>query len=175
MNVQALANMLQQRLGVTLTAADLAELAQTTDTGGRSPIKPRQLNDLRLLPRADDPRPTFYASAQVPRDWDTTTQHEFPKLMWTPEGTEVVILNSPDAKKTEKAWEAKGYSHIPPADVTPFDAVEREMRQLTDEERAYVLDLQRQARIAKIQDKLGRLTESELAMIGAAAPAKAKK
>ncbi len=174
MNIQALNAIFQQKFGITLSAAELQELTATTDTAGRSPFRPRQLTDLRLAPRADDPRPTFFATSEVPRDWDTTTQHEFPKLMWSAQGQEVTIPAGKDAKAQELALEKKGYVHYPPADQSPFDAIEREMAQLSDEDRQMVLDMQRQARMNRLQAKVAGLSDDELAQIAAPRPKKAK-
>jgi hypothetical protein len=164
MNIQALQNIFQQKFGITLTGAELQEL--TTDTSsGRSPLRPRQLTDLRLAPRADDPRPTFFQTSEVPRDWDTTAQHEYPKLMWSPKGQEIVIHPGKDAKAQEADYEQKGYVHYAPADEAPMDAVEREMAQLSDEDRALVLEMQQKARMNRLQEKLSHLTDQELAAV----------
>jgi hypothetical protein len=175
MNIQALQQIFQQKFGITLTGAELQEL--TTDTAsGRSPFRPRQLSDLRLAPRADDPRPTFFQTSEVPRDWDTTAQHEFPKLMWSPKGQEIVIQPGKDAKAQEADYEAKGYGHYAPADESTMDAVEREMAQLSPEDRALVLEMQQKARMHRLQEKLSHLTDQELSSVmGDLKPAKGKK
>ena len=174
MNAHALAELLQRKFGASFTPQEMQELIQTTDTGGRSPLRPRQLHDLRLLPRADDPRPTFFATAEVPRDWVTTTQKNYPRLMWAPSGQEITIPDTPDAEKVQKGYEAKGYSHTPPADVTPMDAIEREMRQLSEEDRAFVLEEQRKARMSKLQAKIANLSDADLATIAGPAPKRGK-
>jgi len=165
MNIQALHALFQNKFGITLSQAELQELTTVSDTTGRSPFRPRQLTDLRLLPRADDPRPTFYQTTEAPRDWDTTAQHEFPKLMWSPQGTEVTIQAGKDAKAEEAALEARGYVHTPPADQTPFDAVAREMAQLSDEDRQMVLEMQRKARMSRLEERLANLSDDELRQI----------
>jgi hypothetical protein len=174
MNEQALNRIFQEKFGITLTGAELAELSSGTDAAGRSPFRPRQLTDLRLLPRADDPRPTFYSTAEVPRDWDTTAQHEYPKLMWSPAGVEVRIDAGKDAKAQEMTLEKRGYLHTPPMDQSPVDAVEREMAQLSDEDRAFVLEAQSKARMARLQERIAGLSEADLAQIVGAKAKKAK-
>lgn len=175
MNIQALSAIFQQKFGITLSAQELQELTSVTDTGGRSPFRPRQLHDLRLAPRADDPRPTFFATSEVPRDWNTTAQHEYPKLMWSPQGQEIVIPAGNDAKAQELDYEAKGYLHLPPADQSPVDAVEREMAQLSEEDRALVVEMQRQSRMARLEERLKGLTDDELkAVMGPRTTKKAK-
>ncbi len=174
MNAQALQKIFQDRFGLTLSPAELAELTTSTDSSGRSPFRPRQLTDLRLVPRADDPRPTFYATAEVPRDWNTTEQHEYPKLMWSPAGVEVRIDAGKDAKAQEQALEKKGYLHTPPMDQSPLDAVEREMAQLSDEDRAFVLEMQRKARMTRLQERIADLSDEDLAQIAGPKAKKAK-
>ena len=158
--------------------AQLDGLPASAGEMGRSPFRPRQLTDLRLAPRADDPRPTFFTTSEVPRDWDTTTQHEFPKLMWSPRGQEITIPAGRDAKAQELDYESKGYVHYAPADEQPMDAVQREMAQLSDEDRKLVLEMQQQARMNRLQERMSHLTDQELAAVMtdvAAAPAKGKK
>ncbi len=173
MNTEALQRIFQDRFGMTLSGDELAELSQDSSTG-RSPFRSRQLTDLRLAPRADDPRPTFFATVDVPRDWNTTDQHEFPKLMWSPAGVEIRIDAGKDAKAQELAFEKKGYLHFPPADQSPLDAVEREMAQLSDEDRAFVMEAQRTARMARLQERIAGLSDEDLALISAVRPKKAK-
>ena len=98
-----------------MTPDDIASLrAQLglTDTSGRSPLKPRQLHDLRLLPTKDDPRPTFFWSAEAPRNVaDLTKTSPYPKLLWEPvTGTEVTA-QSPEEHETLYA----GYLPLAPA------------------------------------------------------------
>ncbi len=174
MNAQALNAIFQQKFGITLTAQELQELTTVTDTNGRSPFRARQLTDLRLLPRADDPRPTFFATSEVPREWDTTAQHEYPKLMWSPKGQEITIPAGKDAKEQELGYERQGYGHRPPADASPLDAVEREMAQLSDEDRRLVLEMQKKARMSRLEEKLAGLTDEELAMVAGARTKKGK-
>lgn len=175
MNVQVLQSIFQQKFGISLTPQELAELTTETDASGRSPVLPRQLHDLTLPPRADDPRPTFYQSNQVPRSWDTRTQHEFPRLMWSPSGQEVTIPAGKDAQAQQTAFEKRGYLHTPPADESPMDAIEREMRQLSDEDRQLVLEMQRKARMQRLEEKFAALSDEELATVGESKSVKAKK
>jgi hypothetical protein len=178
MNLQALRDIFQQKFGTTLSDQELQALSGGTDASGRSPFRPRQLHDLRLAPRADDPRPTFFATYEVPRDWDTTAQHAFPMLMWSPRGQEITIPPGRDAQAQVLEYEAKGYVHTPPADESPMDAVQREMAQLSDEDRKLVLEMQRQARMNRLQEKLSHLSDQEIASVMvdvAATPVKGKK
>lgn len=172
MNLQALNSLFQQKFGITLTPQELAELTSGTDVSGRSPVRPRQLHDLTLPPRADDPRPTFFATIDVPRDWDTRAQHEYPKLMWSPQGHEITIPPGKDAKAQEADLEKKGYRHTPPADESPFDAIDREMRQLSEEDRKLVLEMQRKARMNRLQERIATLSDDELTQISANGKAK---
>ena len=91
------------------------QLAQT-DTSGRSPIRARQLHDLRLLPTANDPRPTFFWSAEGSRDTVIThTEFGNGKLMWSEDGVEIFTLSP-------QGLDRPGPSPNDPAavDVCPF-------------------------------------------------------
>jgi hypothetical protein len=59
-----------------------------------------------------------------------------------------------------------------------MDAVQREMAQLSDEDRKLVLEMQQQARMNRLQERMSHLTDQELAAVMvdvAATPAKGKK
>ncbi len=59
-----------------------------------------------------------------------------------------------------------------------MDAVQREMAQLSDEDRRLVLEMQQQARMNRLQERMSHLTDQELASVlvdVAATPAKGKK
>ncbi len=148
---------------------------QLGNPAGRSPIKPRQLHDLRLLPTKDDPRPTFFWSAESPRDvGDLTRTTEYYKLMWHGEtGQEITVQDKPE----EIRMKAQGYVLTAPASIV-IDVMEQMRQQfeaLPAEDQALLIEAQRQDRIAALKAKLAELPEDKLqAMLAQADPAKRK-
>lgn len=129
---------------------------------GRSPMRPRQLNDLRLLPTADDPRPTFFWSAESPRDVDVTKTTPYPRLLWHVEsGEEITVLDleAHQAKEAEGCWTETAPSEVP---VDPMAAIQAELDALTPTERATVLEAQRQQRLQSLQTKIAALSDRSL-------------
>jgi hypothetical protein len=148
----------------------LAQIQDAIKTGqisvgtfGRSPMRPRQLHDLRLPPTKDDPRPTFFWSAEAPRDGvDLTRTTEFPKLMWDAEtGTEVTVTDAEDQGRHV----ARGYVFVAPTSVVidPMDAIKAQWDALSADDQALLLESQRQDRIAMLKAKLSALPEAKLA------------
>lgn len=137
-----------------------AQLA-STDATGRSPMRPRQLNDLRLLPTATDPRPTFFWSAETPRDYVPHPYQEFPKLMWHLEtGEEITVQNAVDERAHADAYGTMPPEH--PVAQTPMDAMRDALDGLTEEERALIIEGQKKERMAAIQAKLAALPADTL-------------
>lgn len=156
--------------------ATLKALLNGTDDSGRSPFKDRQLHDLRLLPTKDDPRPTFFWSAEQPRnagDLTRTTLH--PRLMWHKDtGREVRA----DDLKAEETYTAKGYVTVPPANAEapdPLEELRAAFEALSPEDRATIVAAQKQSRLDAIQAQMAGLTESELEALLAGAQPKRKK
>ena len=92
----------------SLSAADIAGLRAMlngTDPMGRSPMKPRQLHNLTLLPSATDPRPTFFWSAESPRDTgDLSRTTLYPRLMWHGQtGEEITVEEFKAIPKDKRA------------------------------------------------------------------------
>ena len=133
------------------------------ETSTRSPIKPRQLHDLRILPRADDPRPTFFWSAEAPRNApDLTKTSEFPKLMWEGRsGTEITVAS----------WEAQqehlqmGYTFTAPSQepLDPLEALRAQWAALPPEDQVQLMESQRRDRLVALQQQLADLPEALLA------------
>lgn len=164
----------------TLTPEDLqalkARLDGLTDTSGRSPFRPRQLHDLRERPTADDPRPTFFWSADKPRNAsDLSKTTPYPRLMWSPDGTEVTVINSAQQAQLEKS----GYVVTPPANaVAPNEAdlIRAQLALLPAEDQRMLVQAAQQARKVALQEKLAGFTEEQLAeLVAGLEPAKAKK
>ncbi len=148
-----------------LTPEDLASLKSqlgiNTDENGRSPIRPRQLHDLRLLPTATDPRPLFIPSAEAPRDGrDLTKTSEFPKLMFHRDtGKEITVHNSAEQRQYSDI-----YDLMPKAGVVlePMDALKLELGSFSQEDLELIIDAQQKARRESVQAKLAKLPEDTL-------------
>jgi hypothetical protein len=157
-------------MSMTLTPDLLAQIQQAIasgqiqlgNPGGRSPLRPRQLHDLRLLPTKDDPRPTFFWSATPPRDGiDLTRTTEFPKLLWhTGTGTEVTVQSAEE----QAAHLSMGYTFTAPSYVAPdpMDAIRAQWDALSKEDQELLLESQKQDRITALKAKLSALPEAQL-------------
>lgn len=128
---------------------------------GRSPIRERQLHDLRLLPKADDPRPMFIWSAETPRDYVPRPGTAFPKLMWHVEsGEEITVQNEAEGRVKSDL-----YTYTPPLMSAPLDALtelQQVFESLSPEEQQMVLDAQNDRRRKEIEDKLSKLSPAAL-------------
>lgn len=163
----------------TLTAEQIASLKQqlgiTTDASGRSPMKPRQLHDLRLLPTKDDPRPTFFWSAESPRDGtDLSKTTPYPKLLWHGGTGEEITVTSAAA---ERSYTSQGYVSTAPENAVapdPMDAIRAALAQLSPEDRALMVEAQDQDRKAVLRAQLAALAPEELQAVlgGLEAPTK---
>jgi hypothetical protein len=139
---------------------------------GRSPLRDRQLHDLRLLPTATDPRPTFFWSAEGSRD-TVVTHSEFPKLLWSDTGVEITVRS----KEEQDSKIAQGYVFVAPASVVvdPMADLSDALAGLSDEERTLVLEAQQAQRRAEITAKLAGLSPEALEKLLAGATEPAKK
>jgi len=150
------------RLTESELAALRAQLGLTTEVTGRSPIKPRQLNDLRLLPTKDDPRPTFFMSAETPRtgeDFSKTSQ--YPRLLWHTNGEEITVTDA----REHTARVAEGYLTVAPANAVapdPMEAMRAALEALSPEDRALMIDAQNQDRMTALRSKLSALAPEDL-------------
>lgn len=157
-----------------LSPADIASLKALlagTDDTGRSPIRERQLHDLRLLPTKDDPRPTFFWSAESPRHApDLTKTTPYPRLMWHgTTGQEITVKNA-EAQETHTA---KGFILSPPANAEqpdPMDAIRLAFESLSPEDRATLVAAQKQSRLDTLQAQMAELSEADLEALIAGAP-----
>jgi hypothetical protein len=143
------------------------------DPQGRSPIRTEPLHDLRLLPSATDPRPTFFWSAQSPRnapDLGRTTP--YPRLMWSSTSGEEITVT--DAKE-QATYTAKGFVLTSPTAVVldPADEVRAMMDALSPEDRKAVIAAAKVDRLAKVQEKAANLSDADLdALLSSMEPAK---
>lgn len=147
-------------------AALKAAIDGLTDTSGRSPFKPRQLHDLRLLPTKDDPRPTFFWSADPPRNAvDLTRTTPYPRLMWhNTTGQEISVSDL----SAEQTMTAKGFVVTPPANAEAPDALDvirQQLDALSPEDRAMIVAAAQKDRLARLQEAMAGLSEEELATL----------
>ena len=136
-------------------------------TDGRSPIRPRQLHDLRLAPTATDPRPMFVWSAEGGRD-EAVTYSEFPKLLLHGETHTEITVTSRDE---QQAMLAMGYVLVQPdAGVpNPEQDIADALLGLSDEDRRLILEAQSKQRQAAITARLAELSPEALERVLAAA------
>lgn len=172
MDAQALLNSLHPDQLAALKAA----VDGLTDTSGRSPIRPRQLHDLRIAPRADDPRPTFFWSAEAPRNAaDLTKTTPYPRLMWdVKSGKEVTVTDA----AAQASYTAKGFVLTAPsnAEKPPMESVRDLLDGLSETDRQLVLKGAHQVKLEQIQAQVLKLSDEERAELAAALePAKAKR
>jgi hypothetical protein len=133
------------------------------DTGGRSPIRERQLRDLRLMPTATDPRPTFFLSTESPRDWDTTKPGAYAQLMWNKQTGDEITVHS----EQERAAHADQYTTEPPTSrvMTPTQMVADILQSLSPEDRALVVKAQQAKRLEAATDAMAGLTDEQLSAV----------
>lgn len=152
-----------------LTPDELLALKQRldalTDVSGRTPLRPRQLHDLRLLPTATDARPTFFWSADAPRDnGEHARVTPYPKLMWHGDsGEEVTVIDAMD----ERAHADAGYLPSAPFQrvLDPMDVLAAQLDALSEADRSLLIEAQRQDRIQILREQLGALPEDKLAFL----------
>ena len=138
------------------------------NTNGRSPMKPRQLHDLRLAPTATDPRPLFIPSAEGNRD--VPERHTpYPKLLWH-RVTQTEITVQSEAEHRAKSAE---YADVPPnfAAADPVELARAMFDALSPEDQQVVIEQQRKAKVDAVTSQLGRMTASQQAAALAQPPA----
>lgn len=150
-----------------------------TDISGRSPFRPRQLSDLTLLPTKDDPRPTFFWSAEKPRNaGDLSKTTPYPRLMWSAQtGQEITVAT----KAAEQTYTAQGFIMTPPANAAkpePADEMREMLEGLSEKDRLLVLGRAHESRLDQMRDGLLKLSDAErtalMAEFTAAQPEKRK-
>lgn len=157
-----------------LSPSDIASLKAMlagTDDSGRSPIRDRQLHDLRLLPTKDDPRPTFFWSAEQPRNaGDLTKTSMYPRLMWHSTTGQEITVKDVEAQETHTA---KGFILTPPANAEapdPMEAIRLAFESLSPEDRATLVAAQQKSRLDTLQAQMAELSEADLEALIAGAP-----
>ncbi len=140
---------------------------------GRSPLRPRQLTDLRLVPTATDPRPTWVQDTDG-REFGVITHLPYPALLWHREtGQEITVHSAKEREERGDMWVTVAPSTVV---ADPVDAARRMFESLSPEDQAFVLENQRQARIAAVSSAMGALTPTQQvsALDGAKKPGKGK-
>ncbi len=155
MDLQSVLAAFSQEQVELLKAALLAD-------NGRSPIKPRQLHDLRPLPSATNPRPTFFWSAKSPDDaGDLSKTTPYPCLMWEmPSGREITVMDA----KAEATYTAQGFILTPPANAekpSPFDALKDMLEGLSEADRQLVLKGAHATRLDRMKEGILGLSDEE--------------
>lgn len=153
-----------------------AQLDALESTDGRSPNKPRQLHDLTLAPTKDDPRPTFFWSAERPRnDPGVYKTHPYPRLLWHGKTGEEITVHSAKAH-AEKV--AQGYVEVAPANAQapdPAEAMRTALAALTPEDRKMLAEAAKKDRIARLQEQMAGLSDEDLdALMRSVEPSKKK-
>lgn len=170
-------NALVGSLAPEQVAALKSALDGLSDTSGRSPFRDRQLHDLTLLPTKDDPRPTFFWSAEKPRNAGNLTKTtEFPRLMWHNQtGREITV----DSAKAMAEKQNEGYIITPPANAEapdPAAVIRQQLEKLSPEDRKLVLQNAHDARLNLLKDALLGISDEEREALAAVlAPSEAKR
>ncbi len=132
------------------------------DANGRSPyFGNRVFRDLNVKPQHFGIDKTGAGSADSPIEFDNV-QHEFPKLMWAKDGTEITVRS----QTQQEAHEAQGYVLSPPANAKPFDVVAEQFASMSDEDKALLIEANREAKRNRVQALLASLTEDEQRELG---------
>ncbi len=148
----------------TLSSDQLLQLTHQldglTDTSGRSALRPRQLHDLNRPPAADDPRPLFIWSAAQPKDYVPGPAKYFPALLWHRETGEEITVHS----AAERADYGEEWISTPPAAAVPdpFGDMQAALDLLSADDRALLIESQRQDRMRVLQAKLAALPQAQL-------------
>lgn len=137
-----------------------------TDISGRSPFPKRQLDDLTLAPTKDDPRPTFFWSAEKPRNaGDLSKTSPYPRLMWSATSGEEITVTSKAAQET---YTAQGFILTPPANAAkpdPADEMREMLEGLSERDRTLVLGRAHESRLDQMRDGLLKLSDAERAAL----------
>jgi|SRR6185295_13455382 len=160
---------LSPELLAQIQAAINAGTLNLGNPNGRSPIRRgrfqdgRQVDDLRLVPTKDDPRPTYLWSATAPRDAvDLTRTTEFPKLLWHGDtGQEVTAASAEEQQR----YLSMGFLFTSPvsAVIDPMEMLRQQFSALSPEDQAVLIESQKQDRIAALKQQLSALPEAKLA------------
>lgn len=146
----------------------MLEANKAGNLGTRSPI-PQQLRDLRppMNEKGKLHRPSFSFSADADPLAPPYVHQEFPKLMFHARRGEIAVMNQEAMDELGDGWQE---TPIHNAKVTPYDAARAEFESLSEEDRALVMELQRDARIKRVQAALGSFSEAEIATLAASSP-----
>lgn len=134
--------------------------------GQRSPIR-KPLTDLRMPQSAKGRlnRPHFEWSAEVDTSLPAEPTSIWPRLYWDSMGVEQAIRDEEDLVRVQPSWTTS-----PPmlVSVSAQDDVQAMLEALSPEDRAAVLEWQKQARLQRIKDRLMALPDGAAASVTAA-------
>lgn len=155
----------------------LALLKQNEGERSRSVVR-APLTDLREPANPKDRlfRPQFHWSAEPDEEGKRPYKYRaYPKLVWNEAGEERVIRSKADEAALVGDWRETPPVLLP---TNPVHDIESELASLTPEEREMVFEAHRAQRLARIQAKLGQLTDEQLTQVAgvgdAVAPSKRK-
>ena len=139
-----------------------AQLGIAGDGSGRSPLKPRQLHDLRLLPTKDDPRPTFFWIEPPRTGEDLTKTTPYPRLMWHGTSGEEVTVYSASEQSTYTSTGYVLHAPVPASAQDPLDILRANLEAFSPEDRALLVAGQQQDRLAALRAQMAALKPEEL-------------
>ena len=146
----------------------------STDSSGRSQMRPRQLHNLNFPPTATDPRPLFVWSAEGDRNMPPGAGTPYPKLLWHGETNQEITVKS----HSEEA-EMLGLGYVNQARrAVVVDAVadlSEQFAGLSLEEQRLILDLQQKSRMDTLMAKMANLSDVQLERLLASAETAPKK
>ncbi len=140
---------------------------------GRSPMRPRQLTDLRLLPTATDPRPTWVQDTDG-REFGVITHSPYPRLLWSLEtGQEITVYSEREYQEHPKElWVSTPPNQAP---IDPVEHARRMFESLSIEDQLFVLENQRQAKISAVSAAMAVLSDGQQSVAMRSADGKKKK
>jgi hypothetical protein len=120
---------------------------------------------LTLLPTKDDPRPTFFWSAEKPRGSDTWKVSTYPRLMWEAStGREIAVANAAE----QATYTARGFVLSAPENAEapdPVATMQAQLAQLSDADRKQIFEDVETARLARIKAQMGELSDEARAAL----------
>lgn len=148
----------------TINLEDLPPEIQALIGGAnhRSPIR-KPLTDLREPTTAKGRlnRPHFEWSADPPPEG--TVIPPYPRLFWDANGVEIKIASPEhEASTVQPEWtSAPPMAHA----ISAVDQLQKELAALSVEDRAFVMEAQRKARLERLHGKLSLLSDGDIASL----------
>ncbi len=139
------------------------KVALLNSNGNRSPIRERQLHDLRRPPAHNDPRPLFVLSAETPVNFNPAERSPYAQLMWNRQTGDEITVHS----EAERAAHADAYTTEQPSNrvLTQSERVSELLQSLSPEDRALVVKAQQAKRMEAVTDAMSALNDDQLAAV----------